>query len=193
MTVVLHRRGFGRGLALASVVVVLVAGCSARPGREPAPVAVTVLPSAAAVNAKDKLPDPDHTQIPTAAQMAELADGQVTYDEYQAGFQRMRSCMAQDGVELIVRGETNQVMEASYVDTGDASYQRCYYTEFNLVDRAWQIWRSNFGADSQAMAQCLTEKGKTPGLTIKERYEALHQALGMDPYKDCVNVKNSAG
>ena len=192
MTVVLHRHGFGRGLVLGSVVVGLVVGCSSRPGPEPAPVVVTVLPSAAAVDPKSLLPDPDHTQIPTAAQMAELADGQVTYDEYQAGFQRMRSCMAQDGVELIVRGEINQVTQASYIDTGDASYQRCYYSEFKLVDVAWQIWRENFGADSQAMAQCLTEKGKTPGLTIKERYEAL-QALGMDPYKDCVNVKNSAG
>ena len=91
MTGALRRRRIGRGLALSSILVVLVAGCSARPGPEPAPVVVPFLPSPAAVDPQDLLPDPDHPHKPNAAARAALRGGHVSYDEYQAAVQRLRS------------------------------------------------------------------------------------------------------
>lgn len=121
------------------------------------------------------------------AQRAELADGAVTYDEYQAAFQRMNACIEADGYELLMEPEVNQMIQARIPDAAFPSYQRCYGPEFSLVDAEWQLYRENFGADAQAMAKCLIERGKEPALTYVERYNQL-QAMGIDAFKNCEGV-----
>jgi len=121
------------------------------------------------------------------AQRAELADGVVTYDEYQAAFQRMNACIEADGYELLIEPEVNQMIQARIPDAAFPSYESCYPLEFGWVDPEWQIYRANFGAGTQALAACLIERGKEPALTYSDRYQQF-MALGLDPLKDCPGV-----
>ena len=145
------------------------------------------LPTIAAVgdNAKAELEN-GSVKI-SAAQRRDVADGTVSYDEYQAALQRLRSCMQADGFDLNLAPEVNQMRRGSMTDAANPSYERCYPLEFGLVDGAWQGYRENFGADAKAMAECVRSHGKTPRLTLKEKYEQL-AGMGIDPYKQCPGV-----
>jgi len=77
----------------------------------------------------------------SAAQIAELADGQVTRDEYVAAFDRFSACMTAAGEPLmgvdkngtlILYRVTNESVDAEI----DA---HCYEPEFQHVDAGWQI------------------------------------------------------
>ena len=154
----------------------------------PGSTAPTALPKAAPVDefAAQALKTAAPGSV-SEAQRAELADGVVTYDEYQAAFERMNACIEADGYELLIEPEVNQMIQARIPEAAFPSYERCWPREFKLVDATWQGYRWNFGADTQAMAACLIARGKEPALTYLERYYQL-QALGLDAFTDCPGV-----
>jgi len=77
---------------------------------------------------------------PSAAQTADLADGAVSRDEYLAAFDRFSTCMTAAGEPLlgidvtdtpVLYRVSNRSVELG-IDT------RCYWSQFRLVDAAWQ-------------------------------------------------------
>ncbi len=76
---------------------------------------------------------------PSAAQLAEVADGTVTRSEYVAAFGRYEKCMAAAGYPLgqIPANETNfqYALSTNGVAVSDT---RCYPREFEQVDDLWQ-------------------------------------------------------
>lgn len=173
----------------------LPSGATARRASWPATPSVpapkpTVLPTAAPVDARTRTQVDAVRGTISEAQLVALEDGTVTHDEYVAAFQRLKSCVQADGFwpDLNPPWEENQVMiGVAYPDAAKATHDRCYPLEFKLVDMTWQVHRENFGPDAKAMANCLTQRGQTPGLTLVEKYEQL-LALGVHPYKECVDV-----
>lgn len=166
-----------------------MAGCSPRAADAGAGAEPTALPSYATVdpNNPGTVPGAGGTYADASAeQKAEFADGEVTYDEYKAAFDRMRACVKQQsGLDIVIQGETNELIEMRIPTAADPSYETCYPKEFGFVDTAWQLYRANFGAEANAMAECLQERGVKPELTYMGRYNQL-SALGMNPNADCV-------
>ena len=154
-----------------------------------ASLAPTALPTAAPVDASTRATLTKEAATISTAERLDLRDGIVTRKEYLVAFERMRSCIRAAGFETYTDkwDETNQVIHMSYPNSVDAAYQRCYAQEFALVDSTWQVYRANFGPDAEAMAKCLTARGKTPRLTLIEKYEQL-SAIGLDAYQDCPGV-----
>jgi hypothetical protein len=77
----------------------------------------------------------------SADQQAALADGEVTRDEYRAGFERYRTCLEGEGYSLVGVDTSNTIFNFGVpgpaVDSGvDA---QCYEAEFRELDMAWQI------------------------------------------------------
>jgi hypothetical protein len=180
---------FQRGYRWAAAVVASVglAACSSSIGGVET-VEPTVLPPVAPVDGLSvQILEQSEPGSFSDAQRAELADGVVTYDEYQAAFQRMNACIEADGYELLIEPEVNQMIQARIPDAAFPSYQRCYDPEFSMVDATWQIYREDFGADTQALAECLVARGEEPALTWVGRYQQF-AALGLDPMTDCEGV-----
>ncbi len=174
-------------LVAARAMVFFTAGCSSGGGGG-AHAGPTALPPYATVDLSSLGPVPggDSYTDGSAAQQAELVDGVVTYDEYKAAFARMQACIQQQsGVEILIQGETNEMVVAPIPDAAYPAYETCYPKEFGFVDAVWQTYRANFGAEANAMAECLRERGVTPELTYMDRYNQL-SGLGMDPEADCV-------
>lgn len=188
----LSRMGImNRTVARVAVLVACVALAACTPQTDaPGSIAPTALPKAAPVGqfAAQALKTAAPGSV-SEAQRAELADGVVTYDEYQAAFQRMNACIEADGYELLIEPEVNQMIQARILDAAFPSYERCYPLEFGWVDSEWQIYRWNFGADTQALAACLIERGQVPALTYNDRYLQF-VALGLNPDTDRPGVKN---
>ncbi|MDM4763575.1 hypothetical protein QT381_11200 [Galbitalea sp. SE-J8] len=165
----------------------MIASCS--PGAGSTEERPTALPTVAqidpAVLAADD--DCDPTRM-SKEQFAAIDDGEISYDDYLPGFQRMATCMEADGYTLVHEGENNEIVDTSIPDAAFPSYQECYAREFVEVDKTWQIYRENFGPPAHALSECLTERGEKPALTYLEKYQQF-AALGLDPQKDCWDVK----
>jgi hypothetical protein len=78
---------------------------------------------------------------PSAVQQDALADGAVTREEYIAGFERYVACMEDLG--FVVSHGPLELEVLSYSIPGTAgnsgAANRCYESEFQLVDQEWQI------------------------------------------------------
>lgn len=79
---------------------------------------------------------------PSAEQSAALADGVVSREEYEAGFDAYVACMADLGFEVSLVGMRDAEI-IGYVIPGDAGMSgpanRCYEEHFSLVDMEWQV------------------------------------------------------
>jgi hypothetical protein len=155
----------------------------------------TVMPSAtefdpAKLSTHDTATEVDPADI-SAAQRAEVADGVVTFDEYQAAFQRLKACMAAKGYTMEPATLKNEVIQAPYRDTGDSDkvYTACYSLEYAFVDSEWQTYRENFGKEAGYLAECLREHGVEPGVTYDERDAQLFE-IGVDPVPGCLKFKD---
>jgi len=77
----------------------------------------------------------------SAAQTADLADGQVSRDEYLAAFDRFSACMSAAGEPLLGIDTSGTIVSyrvsETSVDSGIDT--RCYEPEFRQVDTNWQI------------------------------------------------------
>ncbi|HLV04035.1 hypothetical protein [uncultured Georgenia sp.] len=76
----------------------------------------------------------------SAEQVAEIEDGVVTPEEYQAAFERYEECLGAAGFELSEVTTADRVKR--YTVPGDAvtsgADEECYRSEFHVVDRVWQ-------------------------------------------------------
>lgn len=85
----------------------------------------------------NKAPEPEAS----AAQLAELSDGQVTRAEYNTAFDRFEDCMVTAGFPIDFVDRTGTVIQYSL--TSDSVFAgadtKCYKAEFEQVDIAWQI------------------------------------------------------
>jgi hypothetical protein len=77
---------------------------------------------------------------PSSLQQEALADGVVTREEYEAGFDRYVACMAELGFHVnVIDAGTETIWYSIPGDAGNSgAANRCYEAEFDLVDMAWQ-------------------------------------------------------
>lgn len=77
---------------------------------------------------------------PSAAQLAELADGAASRDEYLAAFDRFSACMTAAGEPLmgVDVTDTPALYRVSNRSVELGIDNRCYWSEFRLVDTSWQ-------------------------------------------------------
>lgn len=97
----------------------------------------------------------------SAAQIAALADGEVTREEYEAGFQRYVDCMAADGYEVssIEMGEQRidyAILGDSVLDGTD---DRCYGAEYKELDIEWQTEHEDNADVERTLRQCFADAG----------------------------------
>lgn len=122
----------------------------------------------------------------SAEQEAALADGDVTLDEYRAGFRRFQACLEAEGYALadVVVGDVlvDYGVPATAVDAGVD--ERCYVEEYELVDTEWQVKNEDTSYTAEVAAQCLVDHGVAPAETLAEKWEQL-EAAGVD-FADCL-------
>ncbi|GAA2239424.1 hypothetical protein GCM10010401_09840 [Rarobacter faecitabidus] len=152
------------------------------------------------IEGKDNTYDPVAVADSMGVQLSEqqleaLADGEVTYDEYQEAAQRLKACTDAAEVKFEFMGEENQVIQY-WVEAGDEAFDKkfndCYDTQFAALDDLWQDYRMNWGPEAAALSECIREKGAEPRLLISEKYEQLEQ-LGMDPQNECIDPRLNQG
>jgi hypothetical protein len=89
---------------------------------------------------------------PSSTQQAALADGVVTREEYEAGFDRYVACMAALGFPVSQTGEDLEIIW--YTIPGNAGNSgpanRCYEAEYQLVDAEWQAAHPQKSAEQMA-------------------------------------------
>ncbi|MCU1506913.1 MAG: hypothetical protein JWP05_1882 [Microbacteriaceae bacterium] len=95
---------------------------------------------------------------PSAAQTAAMSDGKVTRAEYLAAFNRYAGCMTAAGYPL--QAVPDDYVYYPYAITDDAvssgADDRCYPSEFQQVDAAWQLYVQD------AVAACLVARSAEP-------------------------------
>ena len=120
------------------------------------------------------------------AQVDALADGTVTAEEYDAGFERFAACMAGAGHPLgsIFKGTViyRYVMSNEAVSTG--TDVQCYEAEFMEIDSSWQIANADTSESTEFLRQCLRDNGIEPAYPAVEVDRQMREA-GIDP-RDCL-------
>lgn len=111
-----------------------------------------------------------------------LANGDVTYEEYQAGFQRFAACMDESGFPLVNVAESGRVLSFGVPEGAvlNGSEARCYEREFEQLDIGWQLENEDTSDTARWIAECVRENGMPPADTVAEMMEQL-EALGIDP------------
>lgn len=122
----------------------------------------------------------------SVAQAAEIADGKVNQDEYDAAYRRFVSCMAKAGYPVIEKGQKNSVYDyATLADSASAQEAdaACYTKEFQQVDVAWQIaHQEEISAQSVAFLRgCLRDHGIEPTGTTTSALVQEFTKAGLDP------------
>lgn len=106
----------------------------------------------------------DESQHISIQQRKALADGDVTYDEYRAGFQEFSACMTRAGFPITELDEKNQIIRysipAAAVDAGED--EKCYNYHFQLLDIQWQIANEDGSETATVVRNCLVARGVTP-------------------------------
>jgi hypothetical protein len=115
---------------------------------------------------------------------AALADGRVTFDEYEAGFLRFKDCMANAGYPLKEVRFDQSTQLYLYVTTGNGTADGCYSSDFEPLDMAWQGNRDRPGnIDVKVLSwyhDCLVEAGVSVDGVAEEGYLALMEQNGVD-------------
>ncbi len=142
-------------------------------------VALSVVACAPQPGAGSGSPTPDFAPIPNIAQSSDqaaaLADGSVTFEEYQAGYERFVNCAAEQGHTITYMSTTGNVIDyAMSTSSADSpEVQGCYSREFEGVDIGWQVSQDDNSETSQIMARCLEQWGMPVPETMAERMRAL--------------------
>ncbi|GAA3707143.1 hypothetical protein GCM10022377_21080 [Zhihengliuella alba] len=160
------------GPALATAAALLLAGCSAgapdeSPGTEAGPPASADAP----VGTADPLTGMDVGDA-SDAQAAEIDDRAATAEEYEAAFQRYRTCLSEAGVELSVADSDGPLrvysVPGTAVDSGvDGD---CYRAEFQYTDMLWQSTDTvqDSAQATSLLRECLQDHGIEPADTRDE-------------------------
>jgi hypothetical protein len=109
-------------------------------------------------------------------QAAAVEDGEITPDEYEAGFQRFRACIEAGGYEVITTGEFNDTIEYAVLAEARELNEACSELEFRQIDRMWQLAREDTSWSAQVLKDCLTRNGISPEDTMEELVEQLENA-----------------
>lgn len=119
------------------------------------------------------------------AQLDAMRDGEVTQEEYNAGFERFRVCLRDAGyemrdVELIgVVWEGGIPKEA--VDSG--AEEECYIREYKFVDVIWQVSNQDDTEALHRMNYCLGIRGLATATTLSSAEQMIDE-IGLD-YAAC--------
>ncbi len=128
-----------------------------------------------------------------ASQREALADGDVTFDEYRAGFDSFVACVKKAGYDIDEIGVGNDRLinysiPGTAMDAGIA--ESCYEDHFRLLDIEWQIANRDFSDEADRTRACLTVMGETPKATLDEM-DAQLAAMSLDRatmYERCPEV-----
>lgn len=114
-----------------------------------------------------------------------LSHGEVTFEEYEAGYRAFLTCMANSGYPVEEGGIYGNVYD-SYPDAANESgdYEACYVPHFTLLDETWQIANQDLSYSTQAMKNCLVQHGIEPKETTEEVDEQLK--ANNIPWEDCL-------
>lgn len=132
--------------------------------------------------ATERLPAPSEPVV-SAAQAAEIADGEVTSVEYETAYRRYLGCMSEAGHEVVETGKDRTVYEYAVADSGLDADAHCYVFEFERVDIVWQISHQDDSRSTDSLRECLHRHGVEPGATVAE-IDAQMRASGISP-GDC--------
>ena len=147
-------------------------------------IAIAVLLSgcAAAVSAQPSVPGGLESENVSEAQAAEIADGDVTSDEYHAAFDRFSACVSAGGFDLLVNGEKYDLIDYAIPGAArDAGVDEpCYYGEFAQVDMAWQAAHADTSYSAEVHRNCLIDNGIAPRDTDEEIWQQIKDA-NIDP------------
>lgn len=119
------------------------------------------------------------------AQVDALADGTVTAEEYDAGFDRWAGCMEAAGhpLQMIAKEPPVYLATASPESVSSGVFMRCYVTEFMEVDSAWQLLHEDTSDGTEFLRECLRRNDIEPAYPAEEVHQQLVEA-GIDP-RDC--------
>jgi len=110
-----------------------------------------------------------------------LMDGEVSQDEYTAGFERFRACLRAEGYELrdveLVGVVWQGGIPAEAVDSGVE--KTCYDRDLKFVDVVWQTSNQEETSLLDALRYCLQERGLGVPSTLAEAQSAVAGA-GLD-------------
>lgn len=125
----------------------------------------------------------------SAQQLAEIADGVVTREEYLAAFNRFAGCLGAAGYDMSGFPQDDPILRYSIpgAAVSDGSDERCYIQQFEQVDLAWQIANQDLSETTEMMRKCLIENGITPA-EHRVDVDAQFEEAGIDFVKDCMGL-----
>lgn len=120
-----------------------------------------------------------------------MADGKVTFDEYEASYRSYVGCLNEAGYTVVENpsdsnGVFNYAVPAQAVS--DGVDEKCYNELFGPVDAAYQVANEDTSATAEILRACLTDAGITPAESVDEMLTQL-EAEGMDLVA-CANPGN---
>lgn len=120
----------------------------------------------------------------SAASNEALADGRVTLQEYQAGFQRYRTCVAEAGAPLSdVRFDSATSLYV-YTASGAPAAEGCYVKEFYALDLIWQTDpdRPGYAATPSAdqVREACSRGAAVPGFDVPISEELCNRLNALD-------------
>lgn len=119
------------------------------------------------------------------AQVDALADGTVTAEEYDAGFDRWAGCMEAAGhpLQMIAKDPPVYLASASPESVSSGVFMHCYVAEFMEVDTAWQLLNEDTSDGTEFLRECLRRHDIDPAYPAEEVRQQLEDA-GIDP-REC--------
>ena len=117
----------------------------------------------------------------SSQQSLELADGVVSRDEYIAAYSRYIGCMGAAGYDLSAASQTSTVFSYAVPAEAvtDGSDERCYLSQFQGVDAAWQVANEDTSESADVLRACLVANGLPPKPTMAQLLADL-EAAGID-------------
>lgn len=145
-----------------------------------ATAAVALVLAGCSFGSSDTAPPPQTKQVggdtaPSPQLAAALADGKVTFDEYDAGYRRYKACMKKAGYDIQDMGIKDQVYDYRLTDEAykSAAQATCYKSEFQDLDAQWQVANQDNSEGARILAECLTKQGLPVPDTFEERLKVL--------------------
>jgi hypothetical protein len=130
------------------------------------------------------------TLKPSTQQTAELADGVVTRAEDIAAFERYAVCMAALGHSIGNPADSEYNAIPSYgIDdaaVNSGADNRCYVTQYQDVDDAWQAEVEKGTEASYSIRECLTDLGVNPAASTKQEMDQFNSL--QKNWQDCTYV-----
>lgn len=148
----------------AVVLLVVLTGCSTAPGPSTAPSPSDISPR----------------------QRSALADGDITWDEYESGFNDYRACLQKEGYSLVDPHRVGDVFEAGVPGPAVESgvNDQCYAYTWQDVDTAWQVAHEDTSSSAEIVAACLRAHGIEPQTSYQRNLglmEANHLSVDQCP------------